>query len=130
MPGLKNSKPGSLIDFSVVNSRVFSQTDSAYDFYNKSTLVHGYVFQNMSADVSVDSSDAKIFWCGPCNEISLQPIGTVTPVVKGTLDGNTWVTVVSTTGTDGIMRISTRYRGIKIGTTGASSTPSLYLMSC
>ncbi|VVB50672.1 Uncharacterised protein [uncultured archaeon] len=128
MLGIKNSKPGTILDLAKLNGRVISQTDAAYDFYARSFVLHGYLYKAATGNKDVDATTNVPLWCGPFNEVSLQVVGTATPVIKGTLDGSTWVTAITTTGADGIVRITTRYRGLKFGTSGTSGAYDIYLM--
>jgi hypothetical protein len=121
----KISTPGRLLtaaDF----TRIEAQTDNAYDYFDKNKTLHGYLYMSMSADVAVDN--AAVLFVGPQNEITIQPIGTVTIVVKGSLDGTTFVAANTVTSADGFTRIQSKYKAIKVGTTGASGNPSVYMM--
>jgi len=107
MPGLKNSKTNQTLDFNALNGRVFSQTDSAYDFFNKSTYVHGYV------PAQTDISKAIPLHIGG-QQVAIQAIGGGTIAVQGSLDGMTFVSANLVTSADGFTRISDKYRWIRI----------------
>jgi hypothetical protein len=133
MPGLKNSKPGTLINISEFNKRTFSTTDAAYDFYTKSLYYHGILYGGIAAGTTTFSMSSPMH-VGPCNEITLQVVGTAgniaTPgIIKGSLDGINFVNVNLVSSADGFIRIQSKYRYLNIAeVTGLDTTSGLYLM--
>ncbi len=125
MPGVKNSRPNGLIDIKALNNRVMSTTDNTANFYGRFTDIHSYIFQDVETQ---DISEAVPLFIGPVNsEIAFQVIGDAVPVIKASLDGDTYVDATTTITSDGIRRITHFYRYLKFGLTVNSGTASLYM---
>jgi hypothetical protein len=134
MPGLKNKNQGTVISVPDFNMRTFSTTDAAYDFYTKSLYYHGYVYSNLASGTTTFSMPANGMHIGPCNEVTLQIIGTAgniasAGVIQGSIDGTTFVNVNLVTSADGLLRIQSKYRYLYIhGVTGLDASSALYMM--
>jgi len=135
-PSVKNATTNDLINPLNWNGRVPSVIDSQADFYNKSNAAFkGFVFNSGNY---YDTTGAKVaytgsaypgtqFHVGPYNEISLQFVGSGAVTVTGSIDGKNFNNVESTTGSDGIQRISVLYRFINISASGLDGTSSLFM---
>ena len=106
--------------------RVLAQTDNAYDFFSKQKTWHGYLYNNITATIASDPSIA--FYTGPCNEVTLQLIGTIAVTVLGSLDGTTFVTAAVLTTTEGFIRITDKYRYLQCVVNSITGTASVYMM--
>jgi hypothetical protein len=131
---LKDSRVGEVLygpagvpnNISSLSTRVFSTTDSAYDFYNRSKIFHAYLYFNINSTIA--QSAAPAFYVGPCNEITLQLIGTITATVYGSLDGTTFVTANVVASSDGFIRIQSKYRYLQVSVPSVTGPASVYMM--
>lgn len=109
-------------------NRVPATTDAIASFYDRYKITSGYLYNDMTADIDATTNKLQ-FFVGGCNEVTLQPVGTTgTIAVTGSLDGATWVTAVTTTTADGFVRVTTKYKWLRVSTTGSSTGWSIYIM--
>jgi hypothetical protein len=114
MPGIKHQKHGGLLNSAEINKHNYSQTDSAYDFFNRHTILHGELPVVLVAN-------AVPMYLGPINELTIQPAGGATVTVQASLDGVTFVAANAVTSADGFIRIQSKYMWFKIGVQGGTA---------
>ena len=131
---LSQSKPGKVYygpsgvpnTLGELATRTYSQQSNSNDFFDRNKIVHGYLYENLQA--TLNSTAAPWFYVGPCNEITLQVIGTATLVVNGSLDGTTSVAANVVASADGFIRIQSKYRYLQVTVTAITNNPSVYFM--
>lgn len=134
-PSKKNSNTD-LINPANWNSRVPGVADSEADFFNKSNCsFQGWVFNSnhyndldgARTTVTGNAYPATIFKVGPFNEITFQKTGTPTLTFEGSINGKDYVTCNTTTSADGLIRINSLYRFLRITGSSVGATDALYM---
>lgn len=109
-------------------NRVPATADAIASFYDRYKIVSGYLYNDMTGDINATTSKLQ-FFVGGCNEVTLQPIGTPgTIAVTASLDGATWVNAITTVGADGFVRVTTKYKWLRVSTSGSSTGWGIYIM--
>jgi hypothetical protein len=122
--------PGAVIQNTIktLATRQPSSADDAAKYFQRYAIFSGFLYADIAAAAVTAATDGSmdIFVAG-CAEVTLQPSGTPGAIsVQGSLDGTTFVAAVTTVTADGFVRITTKYKWLRVSV--GSGTFSLYMM--